>query len=627
MGMLKSVALGAAWWAAAVAAGPIWPGWRGDGSGRSDEADVPRYWDREKGIAWRVRLPGEGNSSPVVWHDRVFLTASAEDGLTRLILCFDAESGRSLWQVKINGDRTKTHPKAGRAAATPVSDGERVYAYFDSPGLVAADHNGSVLWTRHLGPFKNPYNMAGSPVLCDDLIVQNCDHRGASFIAAFDRTTGAERWRTGRQGGLHYATPLVITHEGVRQIVVNGETIVSYDARTGTPLWSCRGMKHATTPTALYHDGLVYVTCGRNGPSMAIDPGGRGDVTETHVRMHISSGGPYVPSPLILDNLFVLPGDNGRLLFADLEGRIVYRYQVPADTRKFTASPVLGGGFIYWPDDSGRTHVLRVAGLRSQRPAVEAIAANPLAEPISASPAVASARLYLRTAKHLYCVAGGEARTALPQPPELPDNPAALSSLYDAEPKGEFDNTNLRLAIVVKAATFDDQAAIDLLAAAALEDGHWDVGEEAIRALGRYGERAVPVLLRMFDRQQPFLKTIAAAHLAAIKPVEATDTLVAHAHADQLQVRIGCIRALGEIAAAHPDAAPAIIPAFIRLAGDDEGLVRRAAVDGLARLPHGPGTVPSAVLTTLRRALRDSNPLVVKAAARALQQQDAGAAP
>ena len=618
--LVAASALGAG--AARVSAGDApgeWRGWRGDGSGVSTEDAAPLYWDSENGVAWRSRIAGEGNSSPIVWRDRVFLTASAEEGLTRLIICLDATTGETLWRTKVDGEQTSTYPRSGRASPTPVTDGQRVYAFFDSPGLVAVDFDGQVKWVKNLGPFNSAYNMAGSPVVCGDLVVVSCDHSGPSFIVAFDRVTGAERWRTKRDGGMHYATPLVLTHDGRKQIVVNAQTIVSYDAATGERLWWCRGMKHATTPTPVYHDGLVYATCGRNGPSLAIDPGGRGDVTDTHVRMHLSSGGPYVPSPLIVDGLLAIPGDNGRLRFADLNGEVVLTYLVPAKIRKFTASPVLCAGKIYWPDESGRTHVLTVSGLRGEKPMVEEVASNPLDETCLASPAVAGGCLYIRTAKNLYCIVGGEAKYALPPPVDLPDDFAALEALYDAQPKGEFDDTDLRIAMVVKAATFDSDEAIQLLAQAAHQDKHWDVCEEAIRALGRYGDRATPALLTMFVGGQPFLKTVAAEHLARIKPAAAAQTLIDAARSEQTQVRIGCIKALGRIAAAHEDVAGAIAAALVELTADGEGVVRRAAISALAAAADQLGTYRSAAVAAVQGRVDDANTLVAQAAKKALQ--------
>ena len=144
----------------------------------------------------------------MIWHDRVFVTAAAEEGLTRLIICVDAHTGDILWQAKIEGENTPTYPKSGRASPTPVTDGERVYAFFDSPGLVAVDYDGHEVWRAELGPFRSLYNVASSPVIVGDMVVINCAHKGPSFIAAFDNVTGEQRWRTERDSA--YGKALMI---------------------------------------------------------------------------------------------------------------------------------------------------------------------------------------------------------------------------------------------------------------------------------------------------------------------------------------------------------------------------------------------------------------------------------
>ena len=596
----------------------VWPGWRGDGSARSASAKAPLHWNSENGIAWKTHLPGEGNSSPVIWHDRVFVTASAEEGLTRLIIGLDAHKGDILWQYKIKGENTKTYPKSGRASPTPVTDGDRVYAFFDSPGLVAVDRHGNEVWRAALGPFNNMYNMASSPILAGNTVVINCDHSGPSFIAAFDKVTGDERWRTPREGGTHYATPTAFTHEERTQIVVNGKTIVSYDAATGEKLWWCHGMKHATTPTTLYHNGLVYATCGRNGPSMTIDPGGSGDVTDTHVRMHVRSGGPYVPSPLVIDGTLVVPGDNGRMLFVNSSGKVVAKHRLKSKIRKFSASPIDAGGHIYWPDESGQTFVIRVGGLDTDAPQVDVVAVNPLDEECMASPAAAHGRLYIRTAKNLYCVAGGDVKYKSLATATLPDDFAKLKALYDAEPKGELDNTNLRMAMIVKFAGYDHDEAIAVLAGATRNE-HWDISEEAVRALGRYGERAVDHLLELFKDGRPFIKTVAAGNLAQIKPPGAVPTLIAAAKANERQVRMACIEALGEIAAEHEQTAGDVAAALVEFSVDGEGVIRHASVEALTRLAPSAGDFRPLIVAALRRRLADSHALTAEAAKIALE--------
>jgi hypothetical protein len=206
----------AAGWTAAAEEPPVsenWPAWRGDGGGISLDKHLPLAWSETENVRWRTALPGEGNSSPIVWGNRVFLTTALDEGEKRLVLCFDADNGKLLWKTQLlPGIKTTLYPKTGFAAPTPVTDGQRVYVFFDEPGLVALDMQGNVVWTCRLGPFQCPYNMASSPVLYKDLVIQCCDHHGPSFIVALGRAraasagerrgppaawaTSARRWRS-----------------------------------------------------------------------------------------------------------------------------------------------------------------------------------------------------------------------------------------------------------------------------------------------------------------------------------------------------------------------------------------------------------------------------------------------
>jgi len=269
-----------------------WPGWRGDGNGISPEQKVPLHWNATTSIAWKTELPGEGNSSPIVWGQSIFLTASTDKGHARWVICLNVADGSIRWQTSLPVEKSAvTYPKSGYASPTPVCDGDRVYAFFDDPGLVALDMDGKLLWTRPLGPFKTPYNMAESLALVNDLVVQVCDHEGGSFITGIERTTGNIRWKTPRPNGLGYCSPIVIDHKGVKQIVVNGPAVKAYAADTGKELWSCKGMMDVASPSTVYSHGLVYATTGRNGPTLMIDPSGTGDITESGIRGRRNTGG------------------------------------------------------------------------------------------------------------------------------------------------------------------------------------------------------------------------------------------------------------------------------------------------------------------------------------------------
>ena len=597
--------------------GTNWPAWRGDGSGVSRLQGAPLYWDNRNGIAWKTRIAGEGKSSPIVWHDRVFVTAATEGGRTRLVVCLDAKSGDTLWQTPLKAEQTIIYPNSSHAAPTPVTDGRQVYAFFDSPGLVALDFEGKVKWIVPLGPFNQPYTMAASPIVCGELVVVNCDQRDTGFIVGVDRVTGEERWRTKRQGGLHYTTPLSITHHQSRQIIVSGQTVVSYEPTTGKPLWSARELKLSTTPSPVYQDGLVYATSGRNGPSLAIDPGGSGDVTETHVRMYVATGGSYVPSPLVVGGMLLIPGDDGRVLLVDKSGKIARRHRLKGH---FRASPVSCAGRIYWTDRMGLTHVIDAEKLTNNALTLHVLASNPLEEECVASPAIADGQIFLRTGVHLYGVIGGDVKLPPPTPIVLPDRFADLKTLFEDQPGGEFDDTTLRILIVEKLATMREPEAVDLLARISLRDQHWDVAEAAVKALGRHGRNAVSALLSMFEKGRPYHMTLAAEYLAEIKPPQAVATLSATAldvKGDR-QVRVGAIKALGAIAAEHTGEALEIAETLLGLMHDEQGVIRLAVIESLVLFPKQVGEHHKAIVAELRRLEKDKNGLVADAARRAI---------
>lgn len=593
-----------------------WPGWRGDASGISGETGLPVSWDSQQNVIWKAPLPGQGNSSPIVWGGRVFLTAWDDGGKKRLVLALDAKDGKILWQRELDAAPVPpTNPKNGYASATPVTDGKRVYVFFDSPGLVALDFEGKVLWTRPLGPFKTPWNLASSPILYKDLAIQCCDHEGGGFIASIEAASGEVRWRTPRKGGLLFATPLLISHNGKHQVVVNGTTVFAYDPDTGKELWSARGMTDIFAPSAVFGDGLVYATSGRNGPTMAMDPSGSGDVTETHVKWLLTTGGPYVPSPLVYPCL-ILPSDNGTLRFVDAKGNVILKEQVRGH---FTASPAGGDGKLYWPSERGDVYVVDVTQVASEKPAIRVLAVNALGENCLASPAVSGGRLFLRTVKHLFCIGGGEGA----KPPAVAEAGRAtfaeLKKRYEAHPaENDADDVMARVEAVEAMGKLGDPQAIPFLQQAALHDRHWDVSEAAAKALGPYGERAVPAFTALLGDFRPYLKVIAAENLGRVGAVETAPALLKTAKDGNPLVRIAALRALAPMARASKAEAGKIAPALAHALEDKEGAVRVAAIEGLGLAAERLGGEREAVVRRLRQCAADRNPLVAQAAREAL---------
>jgi len=602
-----------------------WPAWRGDGSGVADEKGLPVLWSETENVRWRTELPGEGNSSPIVWGKRVFLTAALDEGAKRLVLCMDADTGKTLWKTELLPDaKTELYPKTGFAAPTPATDGKRVYVFFDSPGLVALDVQGKVVWKRRLGPFRSPYNMGSSPIVYKDMVIQCCDHCGPSFLVALDTSSGQPRWRTERKssGFGHFGTPLAIQVRGRPQLVVNAEPVVAYDPDTGKELWSCHGMMPCVAPSPVFGNGLVYASSGRTGPVMAIDPTGRGDVTETHVRMHVTSGGPYVPTPLVYPRHLLVPGDNGRMVFYNAAGKFAGEGRV---RDHFSSSPVGADGKIYWCSERGKTYVIDAGRLAGDQASVAVLAVNQLRGTCLASPAIARGRLFIRTSEALYCIAeSGRARLAR-SAKGLLGTFAQLKDRYEKH-KADWQNepeARIRLETLEAIARLDDPQVIPFLLRTAQKEPHWDICEEAAKSLGRKGKAAVDSLIVLLPDPRPFIRTIAINELGRLKASKAVPGLLTATHDKQPLVRSASLQALAQIGREATPDFPKIVAAMTTVAGDgqhEEAVVRESALDGLATLGTKMTAERQEVVQTLVRASRDRNPRLANKARETLRR-------
>ncbi len=386
-----------------------WPRWRGPwGQGYSNERDLPVEWSSEKNIEWRTAIPGQGNSSPIIWDDRIYLTSWFDDGKRRSLVSIRRTDGELLW-VK---DAPAVEPegrvisKNGYASATPVTDGERVYTFFGNTGLVAFDLDGEVVWHRELGPFDAMHGTGASPVVCGDLVILFQEQSSKQSIGiALDRRTGNEVWSVTRPPALGWCTPVPL-RVGDREELIWGSshTLVSFDPRTGRELWTCSGPTREVIPTIVHGNGLVYSCSGRNGPTLAVRPGGDGDVTSSHLAWQVVRGGPHVPSPAIAGDLLYLVNDRGILTCLDaLDGTTVYQTRLEG---MFSASPSIAGGKIYLTNEDGDTFVVRLGS------EYELVSVNPIGERVLASMAMLDGRIYLRGAKHLFAIGGGSRGTA-----------------------------------------------------------------------------------------------------------------------------------------------------------------------------------------------------------------------
>jgi len=387
-----------------------WPGWRGPGrNGVSTESNLPTHWNETEGIRWKTAVPGSGIANPIVWDDRIIVTDA--DGPLQVdlhVICYSREDGRELWHQRLWGTApTLYHAnKSSMASPAPVTDGRRIFAFFGTGDLFCLDMEGNLQWQRSLaeeyGRFENRFAASSSPLLYNDLVILQCDHYGDSYAIGIEQATGRNRWKTDRpEAWLSWASPqLVPTAAGGEELILCGSRKVdALDPASGKKLWTVGGMSHECIPTPVFAEGRLYVVSGPKSPSMAIEPGGRGDVTETHVRWKNTRGAPFVPSAILVGSRYYLVDDAGiATCLSTKDGRRVWQKRLSG---QFTASPVAGDGKIYFVDESGQTTVIS-----AESKGYKKLAVNPLGEPVYASPAISQGEIFIRTTGHLYCING-----------------------------------------------------------------------------------------------------------------------------------------------------------------------------------------------------------------------------
>lgn len=253
------------------AAPTTWPGFRGDGSSVATTAALPHKWSPTENVAWRTTLPGYGQSSPVVWGGRAFVTAvEGKEKETLIVVAVDVRTGKVAWKKELSASQKgKNNPVMSRAAPTPVVDGERVYAFFESGDVVALNHAGEVQWHRSLskdhGELKNNHGVGSSPAQTDRAVVVLIDHQGPSYLVALDKATGKDRWKADRKGRASWTSPVVATiGDRATVIVSSGGAVDAYDATSGKLLATHGGLVGNTIPSPTVSGELVLVGAGED---------------------------------------------------------------------------------------------------------------------------------------------------------------------------------------------------------------------------------------------------------------------------------------------------------------------------------------------------------------------------
>ena len=379
-------------------AAKYWTRWRGpSGQGIVKNGKYTDKWSATERVKWKVPVPGRGHSSPIVWGDNIFLTTAHDDGAKMSVLAFRRSDGKQLWETFVPSEGVEhIYPKNSHASATVVTDGKLVYASFGTHGLMAVDFKGKIVWRRPVGLLDNYHGSAGSPILYKDRIFIFQDHRGTgttkSFVAAYNKDTGEPVWKTDRVETTGWGTPVVIRAGDRDELIISSQRkVYAYDPQTGKELWTVGGLTFEVIPTPVVAEGLVICSSGRQGPTIAIRPGGSGDVTATHVAWKSPKGSPFVPSGVVVDGVLYLVNDLQSILTAhDVKsGEVLYQGRLgEAKKEGFSASPIAHDGKVFFTNDDGETFVLQ-AGRE-----FKLLHVNQLGEQTLASPALVDGRWY-----------------------------------------------------------------------------------------------------------------------------------------------------------------------------------------------------------------------------------------
>lgn len=405
-GLLGSLA---AWLVAFAAAGSAdgqeWTRFRGpNGTGIGQAKALPAEWTDEDYL-WKVELPGPGHSCPVLWGDRLFLTCGDEGTGERMVLAYDANTGKSLWTRRFPSQTHRKHALNSLATSTPAVDEQRVYVAWATPEefiVQALDHDGKSIWRVDLGPFKSGHGFGASPIVVGDVVIMPNEQEGDSFLLALDCRDGSIRWRIARDSKTTYTTPCVRQAEDGRIEVIFTNFrygVTAVDVATGEIRWEKGVFPAEPLETAIgspiLADQLVFATSGwlgRSGHVVAVKMPG-GDLREPVESHRFDRATPLSTTPLAVNNLVFLWADEGIVTCADLKTQKIHWRRRVGGT--YYGSPIYADGKIYCISADGEAVVLAASA------DYQLLGRTLLGDPSNSTPAIAHGRMYLRTVKHL----------------------------------------------------------------------------------------------------------------------------------------------------------------------------------------------------------------------------------
>ncbi len=406
---------------ASYAVAEDWTQFRGpNGLGTSNESGLPTTWSSSKNVVWRTKLPGLGTSSPITLGERIYLTCYsgyAEEignpgdmsSLMRRVVALDRTSGKVLWAKEFkpqlpesaySGGNDSRH---GYASSTLATDGKHLFAFFGKSGVFCLDLDGSQVWHAKVGENTRGWGSSNSPVLYKDLVIINASVENGKVVA-LDKKSGEKVWESKTFKG-SWNTPLLVEVGDKTELVYCiPQKIIAIDPATGKELWTCEGIpdKGYVVPSAITHDGIVYVIGGRKNTAIAVKAGGSGDVTDTHRLWHTAAGSNVV-SPVYHDGyIFWVHEKQGIANCLDAKtGKIVYQERLEPRPGLVYSSGLLADGNIYAISQHDGTFVL------AAKPEFELVAHNTFKDDnarANATPIVSRGQILLRNDAYLYCL-------------------------------------------------------------------------------------------------------------------------------------------------------------------------------------------------------------------------------
>ena len=402
---------------AAIAAAENWPAWRGPtGQGHSTETNLPLKWSAKENVKWKIPLENQGNSTPVIWGDRIFLTQANKGGTVRSLICFNRADGKKLWQKDVSyDDKERNWNPSWYCNASPTTDGERVIACFASAGLYCYDFTGKELWKRtDLGKWEHQFGNGSSPVLYGDLVIQWCgpnEGKGRNFLLAVNKTTGKTAWEHEESYG-SWSTPVIAKAQGQDQLLLGQAKNVKgrpesqwgylkgFEPKSGKELWKCQGLSSYVYSSPVVGNDIAVLMSGFGGSAMAVKLGGTGDITKDRLWLHEKPANQRVGSGVIVGDHVYIIDENGIPRCYELKtGKNLWEAEEKLGSSTW-GSLVHADGRLYILMRNGQTVVL------AAKPKFEILSTNPLdrGEQTNSSIAISDGEILIRTFKHLWCI-------------------------------------------------------------------------------------------------------------------------------------------------------------------------------------------------------------------------------